>query len=381
MSEINWKAASLTLTGLIIGLGAVLYSAATGNAADSIDRSKLTKQAVLPQVANDEENVVLGVIQPPPTSTKTNIPSPTGSPSATNSPPATGTATSSPTPTKTSVQGTPTAVRTNTPQPTSTKTPLPGSTATNTPVPTNTPATTPTATNTPSPTPTSQANTPLIDYLDPDTVVEGTRTVFITGSNFTPDSVVHIKNLSEGPGIPNIVGSPQLEFQHSASLKLTYNFTFYSHPYVVTETVLEVKVVSSNGTSNGKILTVTQPPPPPCIGEDTYMVVGTTPAVDFDTVYVSHRRPCSGDMVTVRVTVNEAAPAASMYFRFANGSCFPQQQMAQVSTNVWEATIQFNGPTTEVFGYRIDATNAGGSSSAVKLSTTSGAPFGGCDGP
>jgi len=354
----------LVLSGIV--LFSALYIVKSDAKEGEIGEASGLHRAFIPNVASDSG----GGSDPTNTPTSTPTSTPTGTVGTGSTPTKTPTASATPTSTKTPGPGTPTATATrtptNTPSPTATNTPVPGST--------NTPTPTATATN--------PSSAPLIDQLEPDTVVEGIRTIFIIGSNFSPDSVVHIKNLSEGPGIPNVVGSPQLEFQHSGSLRLTYSFGFYSHPYVVNETMLEIKVVGSNGTSNGKILTVTQPPPPECIGGTTYT------GGPFSPTYISHRRPCQNDIVTVRVTLQPGVAASAIYFRFLGSIApgtpsyciterhyFVLENTGEDGRQVWVATSSWPYPPSNNFGYRIVGEESG-NVFYNEFATTNGASFG-----
>ena len=359
-------------------------------------RLGLTPQGVLPMVAADsalgENTAVEGVS--PPAGTASPSPSSTVTATKTGSPTPTGTATNTPTRTPTVGPGTPTPTRTSTPTSTSTgtatgtatltatSTVTTTATVTSTTTATSTSTATVTSTATATATATSTATTPVIVSLSPSSVVEGTRTIQINGSGFVSGSTVQVRNITEGPGSPENVSN--VVFQHSGLIQITYNFTFWSHPYTVAETQFEVKVVGSNGTSNGSVLTVTQPAPPVCAGP-TSSNGGGSP---FGAIQVSHGRPCTNDSVTVRVTMGAGVSVDAMYFRFANGTCTTTRHaFSMVGTDpsgneIWEATATYTGTPTVNFGYRIVA-DVGGSTPAMIEPTTAGtSPFGsGCEYP
>ena len=144
-----------------------------------------------------------------PTPTPTASPTPT----ATSTPTQTPTATPTPTPTRTP---TPTPTPTRTPTPTPTATPTQTPTPTPTPTPTATPTQTPTPTKSPTPTatPTVVPGTPIISSIPAVVLVGGSFTV--SGSGFTPGSVLNFfvatsgGPVNKGPLTPNLPTSPTL---------------------------------------------------------------------------------------------------------------------------------------------------------------------------
>ena len=83
-------------------------------------------------------------------------------------------------------------------------------------------------------------------------------------------------------------------------------------------------------------------------------------------------------MVTVRVEIDPDTPAVAVNFQFVMNGCLAENPMFEVSPNVWEATVAYEGQEPISFGYRPNATNSGGNTSHGKISTL-GAPFWGCD--
>lgn len=375
--------------GIPLGMGVLLVLAAfsvaqLGNAGaqQTFDRSKLTPQAYLVQVANDESHPT-PTNTPVPDATATNTPKPTQTGGATNTATSSPTVTQTPSPTKTPGPGTPTAtatntaVPTNTPtatsSPTATNTPVPGST--NTPTPTNTPVT-PTATSTPvtptaTPTNTPVSTGPVLYAISPNEIGTGETSSFsLNGIRFTSDSSVELRNVTAG-GSFSPINSSFVNYSNPNTIWIS-NFSFSPAG------MYEVRVVNSNGTSNAVSITV-NPSSCQAVGEGFYNLGASNNAPpNIKTLYTSHQVPCPGDMVTVRVGIDPDTPAVTVTFQFVMNGCLAENPMTEVSPNTWEATVQYNGIKPISFGYRPNATNAAGNTSYSKISTL-GAPFWGCE--
>lgn len=133
----------------------------------------------------------------------------------------------------------------------------------------------------------------------------------------------------------------------------------------------------ANGTSNTVSFTV-DPSQCQAVGERSWTVGTLNPPPKISSLYVSLRVPCPEDVVTVRVEIDPSTPAVAVNFQFVMNGCKAQNPMVEVSPNVWEATIAYEGQEPVTFGYRPNATNAGGNTSYGKISTL-GAPFWGCE--
>jgi len=405
--------------GIPLGMGVLLVIAAfsvaqLGNAGarQTFDRSKLTPQAYLPGLAADSATGGLPSATPTPTQSgaTTNTPTATNTPptstktpgGATNTPTSSPTVTSTPSPTRTTGPGTPTATATrtptNTPSPTATSTPVPGST--NTPTPTNTPVT-PTATNTPV-TPTA-TNTPVTPTATPTATATGpviygfgagigrnarekeTLEFQISGEKFPGGvyggtSSVELRNVSAGGSFSAL--NPSLFYVSNPNSIVLPNYKFS------TAGIYEIRVIGegcvtghsfcANGTSNTVSFTV-EAKQCQAAGEGSWNLgaaLNAPPNITW--LYVSLRVPCPEDSVTVIVEIDPGTPAVAVTFQFAMNGCKAQNPMVEVSPNVWETTVVYEGREPVTFGYRPNATNSGGNTSYNKISTLDGA-FWGCE--
>jgi len=123
----------------------------------------------------------------------------------------------------------------------------------------------------------------------------------------------------------------------------------------------------------------TSTPTPNCerLGGSTYTGNFINEPPDAQDVFVTHRRPCQGDIVTVRATFSPDSPISGMYFRFALGdesegrsmSCMGKYPMQNVGNNVWEATVAYTQTARYAFGYQIVAANPEGNIAFTELST------------
>lgn len=386
MRSLNLRVVIPSCMGLLL-IFATLGITQLGNAGaqQNIDRSKLTPQAVLAQVANDESRPT-PTNTPVPGATATNTPKSTQTGGATNTATSSPTVTQTPSPTKTTGPGTPTATATNTAVPTNTPTATSSPTATNTPVtgstntptPTNTPVT-PTATSTPvtpTATPTTVSSAPHVDSISPTEAIEGINTNFqLYGSNFVEPSTVEFRPAGGSyPYTP--IPASRIGFFSPTHIAFNYQFGYYPQG-------AEIRVTGSTGASNAVLLTIVEAPPPPCIGP------GETFSNPFAIMQWSHGRPCNGDNVTLTVTLSSGTNASAMYFRFANGTCLPTKHaftgpsIDGEGREVWTASAVYSYDPTEHFGYRIVAARTGSGDLFWNEPTTAGgSPFGGsCEFP
>lgn len=100
----------------------------------------------------------------------------------------------------------------------------------------------------------------------------------------------------------------------------------------------------------------------------------------------SHRRPCQGDTVTIRVVLDQ--PATAMYFNFAIGgaagnpyslTCMSRIYFPASSDGLtWEITTTYPYQTTLGFGYRIVWRQENGSVAYNEYATVNGSGFSAC---